>query len=293
MDSLRAHPLDDQGHEVLLGRLPDALVPDDSAFEALWDLHPEGFHEIMIHGCLVKTPRWQQAYGEDYHYTGQVNRALPVAPEMEAMFDWFKEALDARLNGLLFNWYDGAHDHYIGAHRDSTTGMLEGAPIVTPWHREELLDLLDGQRVSRKLKPAEVSVRRAMVEHIRPFLHAAIKLPVSLEFPELRTETKRTTVEAMGRSSVGTQTLKTWMLFRLIYDSWDNREYSGWRMGSFGMSGAGISLEPHVEVDDGKAREAVQWFKDMGVRFGKPYLLLMSDDRVSDETKEWFSSLQP
>jgi alkylated DNA repair dioxygenase AlkB len=131
MDTLRAHPLDDAGHEILLGRLPDDLIPDEAAFEALWDLHPEGFHEIMIHGRLVKTPRWQQAYGRDYQYTGQVNRALPVAPEMEAMFAWFKEALDARLNGLLFNWYDGARDHYIGAHRDSTVGMIEGAPIVT------------------------------------------------------------------------------------------------------------------------------------------------------------------
>ena len=131
MDALRAHPLDDQGHEVWLGRLPDDLIPDADGFDALWDLHPEDFHEIMIHGRLVKTPRWQQAYGEDYQYTGQVNRALPVAPEMEGMFAWFKEALDPRLNGLLFNWYDGARDHYIGAHRDSTVGMLEGAPIVT------------------------------------------------------------------------------------------------------------------------------------------------------------------
>jgi alkylated DNA repair dioxygenase AlkB len=131
MDTLRAHPLDDAGHEILLGRLPDDLIPNEAAFEALWDLHPEGFHEIMIHGRLVKTPRWQQAYGRDYQYTGQVNRALPVAPEMEAMFAWFKEALDPRLNGLLFNWYDGARDHYIGAHRDSTVGMIEGAPIVT------------------------------------------------------------------------------------------------------------------------------------------------------------------
>ena len=35
------------------------------------------------------------------------------------------------MNGVLFNWYDGSLDHYIGAHRDSTTNMHEGAPIVT------------------------------------------------------------------------------------------------------------------------------------------------------------------
>ena len=36
-------------------------------FDALWQMHPQVFHEIKMHGQLVKTPRWQQAYGVDYH----------------------------------------------------------------------------------------------------------------------------------------------------------------------------------------------------------------------------------
>jgi alkylated DNA repair dioxygenase AlkB len=39
--------------------------------------------------------------------------------------------VDARLNGILLNWYDGKFGHYIGKHRDSTDDMVDGAPIVT------------------------------------------------------------------------------------------------------------------------------------------------------------------
>jgi alkylated DNA repair dioxygenase AlkB len=39
--------------------------------------------------------------------------------------------VDGRLNGILMNWYDGRLGHYIGAHRDSTAGLVPGVPIVT------------------------------------------------------------------------------------------------------------------------------------------------------------------
>ena len=85
----------------------------------------------MIHGRKVKTPRWQQAYGTDYHYTGRVNQALPVPPLLEPLLIWSREAIHDRLNGLLLNWYDGELGHYIGPHHDSTKGLLPEAPIVT------------------------------------------------------------------------------------------------------------------------------------------------------------------
>jgi hypothetical protein len=65
-----AHVLED-GHRFFVGRLPAELCPAESGFEALRDLHPNDYHVIKIHGRPVKTPRWQQAYGADYHYTGR------------------------------------------------------------------------------------------------------------------------------------------------------------------------------------------------------------------------------
>jgi alkylated DNA repair dioxygenase AlkB len=72
---------------------------------------------------------------------------------MTPFLSWAREAVDARLNGLLFNWYDAERAHYIGKHRDSTKNMIEGAPIVTislgasrlfrlrPWRKPGIVDL--------------------------------------------------------------------------------------------------------------------------------------------------------
>jgi alkylated DNA repair dioxygenase AlkB len=116
---------------VQMETLPTKLRPDATQFEALWALHPRAFHTIMTHGRLVPTPRWQQAYGADYRYAGNTNPGLPVIPPMEPFLNWARHAIEPRLNGLLFNWYDGRLGHYIGAHRDSTAGVVVGTPIVT------------------------------------------------------------------------------------------------------------------------------------------------------------------
>ncbi|MEZ4383771.1 MAG: alpha-ketoglutarate-dependent dioxygenase AlkB [Nannocystaceae bacterium] len=121
----------DDACALLRGRLPPALLPDEAGVDALWALHPADYHVIKMHGRDVATPRWQQAYGADYRYTGRVNRALPVTAQMRPYLEWARAAVDPRLSGLLFNWYDPERRHYIGKHRDSTKGMVEGAPIVT------------------------------------------------------------------------------------------------------------------------------------------------------------------
>jgi alkylated DNA repair dioxygenase AlkB len=116
---------------ILVGSLPDDLVPDATGFDRLWAMHPDAFHLIKMHGKDVHTPRWQQAYGADYRYTGNTNRALAVPMELTALHSEIRENIDPRLNGLLLNWYDAEHGHYIGKHRDSTINMVSGAPIVT------------------------------------------------------------------------------------------------------------------------------------------------------------------
>jgi alkylated DNA repair dioxygenase AlkB len=124
------HDLDGR-HAFYTGRLPAGLCPDARGFDRLWALHPAGYHVIHMHGRPVETPRWQQAYGRDYHYTGRVNAALPTPPLLEPLLAWGREAVDPRLNGLLLNWYDGALGHYIGPHHDNTKGLVIGSPIVT------------------------------------------------------------------------------------------------------------------------------------------------------------------
>ena len=127
---LLCEQLDDK-HCIYVGALPAEIATDAEVFARLWSQHPDTFHAIYMHGRLVKTPRWQQAYGADYRYTGQVNRALPITSDMQPFLDWSRAQVDGRLNGLLFNWYDAIQNHYIGKHRDSRQGLVMGAPIVT------------------------------------------------------------------------------------------------------------------------------------------------------------------
>jgi len=114
----------------LVGRLAEEHRWNGPLFEAVWGLHPNAKHRIMIHGREVETPRWQQAFGQDYHYTGRVNEALPVPEILAPLLLWAQAGIDARLNGVLLNWYEGP-GHYIGQHHDSTKNMVRGAPIVT------------------------------------------------------------------------------------------------------------------------------------------------------------------
>src|SRR5262245_61430981 len=118
----------------LVGRLPSAMARAAQAqFGECWDLHPAEFYKIRQPGTGVKipVPRWQQAYGRDYRYSGNLNCALPVPPILEPFLAWSRESIEPRLNGLLLNWYDAAYGHRIGPHRDSIDGLLKGAPIVT------------------------------------------------------------------------------------------------------------------------------------------------------------------
>jgi alkylated DNA repair dioxygenase AlkB len=118
----------------LTARLPEPMSRDARVrFEELWALHPAEFYQMRQPGtgAIIPVPRWQQAYGRDYRYSGNVNRALPVPSILAPYMTWARAAIEARLNGYLLNWYDAGLTHRIGAHRDSTTGLVEGAPIVT------------------------------------------------------------------------------------------------------------------------------------------------------------------
>lgn len=118
------------GHTFLTGRLPDDVL-GGIRFGELWDLHPVEFAEIHLQGRRVKIPRWQQAYGTDYRFSGQVSAAQPVPAALLPLLAWCQATMDARLNGLLLNWYDGQLGHYIGRHRDSTHNLAPGSAIVT------------------------------------------------------------------------------------------------------------------------------------------------------------------
>ena len=78
MTTVQIGPADTIEHDVfgcafVTSRLPVELEREAYArFEELWTLRPERFHEITqpFTGKSIPLPRWQQAYGRDYCYSG-------------------------------------------------------------------------------------------------------------------------------------------------------------------------------------------------------------------------------
>lgn len=103
----------------------------EDEFSEIWNSHPEQFHIVKMYGRELLTPRWQQAYGKDYSYSGSKNNALPILGGYEVFLEWAQKNIDSSLNGLLLNWYDGQQGHYIGPHRDDTRNLINRSPIVT------------------------------------------------------------------------------------------------------------------------------------------------------------------
>ena len=144
----------DEDNAVFVGRLAENLLPTSTEFDALWALHPSNPPVITMHGKEVPLPRWQQAYGRDYRFSGSVSSALAIPDQLSPYLDWACEIIDPRLNGMLLNWYDGALGHYIGKHRDSTIGLGFDTPLVTicfgesrvfrfqKWRSTERIDLM-------------------------------------------------------------------------------------------------------------------------------------------------------
>ena len=151
LDGFTQHSLDET-YSIFSGQISSELLPSEDRFEELWNLRPAEHHEIHIHGRKVKTPRWQQAFGADYHFSGQNYEAVATPSIIQPFHEWVRETIFPELNGILVNWYDGRFDHYIGKHRDSVTRMVDGAPIVTislgeerrfrmrPWKQSGFLD---------------------------------------------------------------------------------------------------------------------------------------------------------
>lgn len=117
-------------HGVLRLKLPDELFVQQAVFNKLWLLHPAEFPSIFLHSRQVALPRWQQAYGRSYFFSGQSSRAKSVPAILKPYLIWAQQRIDQRLNGMLLNWYDSRAGHYIGAHRDSTSGLVIDSPIV-------------------------------------------------------------------------------------------------------------------------------------------------------------------
>ena len=116
---------------VFSSELPRALRLDAEQLRELWALHPKHPPVVRVGGREVEAPRWHRAFGHAYAHAGFVAEPTPLPGLLAPLLAWARGAVDARLNGLLVNWYDGALEHRIAPHKDTPEGSVPGCPIVT------------------------------------------------------------------------------------------------------------------------------------------------------------------
>lgn len=118
--------------------LPDELIPDKPTFDRLWKLHPKEYGKICRGGKVISVPRWQQAYGRSYNFSGMDHKALPIPKELAPWIEFANKDHPRYLtdlvdlysdktpvyNQILLNWY-GDGDHSIGAHADDKTHFVK------------------------------------------------------------------------------------------------------------------------------------------------------------------------
>jgi alkylated DNA repair dioxygenase AlkB len=106
------------------------LQPLDEVFDETWNSHPSEFHTIRMFDKDVKLPRWQQAYGTAYTYSGAEAAAIAPTPLVASMMEALNDLVDHRykFNMCLCNWY--APEHYIGPHSDDTRQLVPYSPIA-------------------------------------------------------------------------------------------------------------------------------------------------------------------
>ena len=128
---------------IAVGRLPDRLDMSDRVLglEAMLAAVPAERGRIMMMGRLIPTPRFQQAFLEDYKFTGVNHLAAQALPPVATQLlqwaneqlpqHWFPDCGDSKLfNSSLVNWYmDGSH--YVGPHADDERALHPGSPIFS------------------------------------------------------------------------------------------------------------------------------------------------------------------
>jgi alkylated DNA repair dioxygenase AlkB len=100
-------------------------------FDELWRLHPEEYGSVSYMGKIVKTPRWQQTYLKEYHFSGMMHKALPLPTQLQPFLNWANTIIPKNVfNQVLVNWYANGN-HHINSHSDNEKQIVPFSPILS------------------------------------------------------------------------------------------------------------------------------------------------------------------
>ena len=67
---------------------------------------------MVTFGQLTPVPRWSEAYGRSYYFSGTAQRAQQIPQILTPLLEWGRAHVDERYNGILVKWYDGARQQH-------------------------------------------------------------------------------------------------------------------------------------------------------------------------------------
>lgn len=112
-------------------KLPKELQLDEKGFEKLWRLHPKEHGTVTIFGKQHDVPRYQKAFGHDYHFSGETHKSDEIKNKfLKILVDHVNNEEKHEYNGTLVNWYEDGN-HYIGAHSDDESELVKNSPIYS------------------------------------------------------------------------------------------------------------------------------------------------------------------
>ena len=126
--------------------IPDEIKVDSTTFERLWKLHPDERSWVKIFGKRIQVPRYQEAYGCSYYYSGVYHKAHPISdPYLKALIVWVRKHSGLPYSSLLVNWYENGQ-HYIGAHSDDETQLVKNQSIYSFTFGQERTFRIDAKK---------------------------------------------------------------------------------------------------------------------------------------------------
>lgn len=116
--------------ETWVAHIPSFLIPTKEQYSSVWNRHPSEFHKIKIAGKETEIPRWQQAYGKSYNYSGAMIEAAEPDELISNLISLMNVLVGSEMfNMCLCNWYKP--EHYIGKHSDDTKQLVINSPIAS------------------------------------------------------------------------------------------------------------------------------------------------------------------
>ena len=91
---------------------------------------PKEKQEFIFMGKKIKMPRFQQAYGKSYNFSGITTKAIPFTPFILKIKNQINKLYPKNnFNNCLVNWYLTG-DNYISFHSDNEKQLIKKSPII-------------------------------------------------------------------------------------------------------------------------------------------------------------------